>query len=572
MCDDLSERQSMPAPRGADIDVGVDPAARCGGSPLGIKPKFASPLRSRLVRPGGEDVFPAVVRWDSSDRRHWLAYLQHRWLYETGKAGLFRSLVACEAAPIPAGGSRKDGSIYATGSPGRVELHLYDAPDAESGAGYGFTWLKKCASALMCFDCAPKIRYKRGKEVKKACINAFEKLHWSVMMTTFTAPHYWDTDVRKQMDAFNAAKRRFRAGKWWQMQKDLLGYKGAIRSLEITAKNPAFGIGNGFHVHTHELDFCDRPPLGDDEVKYLLAKWLPKWRDCLLHEGVEIRDMDAFFRHGIEITVPCKDGETLDADALVTMAGYVADSTAIEMSPNIFCNSGTDRAEVSEKLAAEMAPGVWVKTGRGNDEKSKHINHFEYMALALTTHPECKPHMLRLMAALKGRAWMSWTPHLKDMLGIEDKDDKQLLEEKIGAVVRSYDTRTEWRAINRNKLQRRYIRAMDRDLEGNTEPGAVLDAANNAMSAILAGHDPLTRELLDGAEKQRREESKRLIDALAVSLVGAPLDKWHICFPGRRPAPPPVAVERPPIRFTWRDSAPPPRPSYVQARLPILRQ
>lgn len=490
--------------------------ARCGGSPLGIKPKSASPTSSgsgkrvRPVRPGGEDIFPAVVRLDSSDRRHWLADRQRRWLYAIGKAGLFRSLVACEAVPIPAGGVRGDGSLFATGSPGKVELHLYDSPDGESGAGYGFAWLKTCGSALTCFVCAPKIRYKRGEEVKQACAWALEN-NMSVMMTTFTAPHYWETDVRKQMDAFNAAKRRFRSGKWWKMQKDFLGYRHAIRALEITMKHPAFGLGNGAHIHTHELDFCDRAPLDDAEVKYLLSKWLPKWRDCLLKEGVEIRDMEAFYRHGIEISMPHKDGKALDADALVKMAGYVADSTAIEMSPGIFSTS-------ADKLAAEMAPGVWVKTGRGDGgEKSKHINHFEFMALALTKYPEARPHMLRLMAALKGRAWMTWTPGLKAEVGIEDKTDKELLAEKVGAKVRSYVTSTEWTMINRHKLQRRYIRAMDQDLEGNLEPGAVLDSADRVMRVISAGYDPLSGEELP-PEPPPRNRAKEAHDRLNATL------------------------------------------------------
>ena len=230
----------------------------------------------------------------------------------------------------------------------------------------------------------------------------------------------------------------------------------------MTLTHPRYGIGNGAHVHDHGLYFCDHAAFVEQEAAALLADWLPRWRDCLLAEGVEIRDMEAFERHGIKISLPHARGRVVDDAALTAMAEYVAD-----------------------KMAVEISPGIFNKTGK-DGEKSKHINHFEFFALALTKYKECRPYMLRLMWGLKGRAWMQWTRGLKSAAGIEEKSDADLMRENGGGVLREYDTQEEWYKINDRKLQRRYIRAM---LADGGEPA---ETAERMMRVVKAGFDPLT--------------------------------------------------------------------------------
>lgn len=411
------------------------------------------------------DIFPAHVAGDSSDRRHWLADIQRRVLWGMKAGIVFKSLSDCMARPIPAGGVRKDETVYETGAPGKIQLHKYG--DAENQ--YGFAWAQHCSNALLCFTCAPKIRFKRAGEVKRAAMWAISE-GMAAIMITFTAPHYADSDPRRQVDGFMVAKRLFKSGRWWQEQRAKIGYKHSIRALEVTLTHPRYGIGNGAHVHDHGLYFCEHPAFCEAEAAALLADWLPRWRDCLLKAGIEIRDMDAFMRHGIKISLPHARGRVVDDAALTAMAEYVAD-----------------------KMAVEISPGIFSKTGRDGDEKSKHINHFEFFALALTKYKECRPYMLRLMLGLKGRAWMQWSRGLKSAAGIEEKSDDDLMRENGGECLKEYDTEKEWYFVNNRKLQRRYARAMVAD------GGEPKETAERMMRIIKAGYDPLTGEAFDDA-------------------------------------------------------------------------
>lgn len=446
-------------------------------SPSGIHPNLRPAPESLKEIP-----FPPHVVGDAPDRRHWLAAIQAKVLAGMGQKLRFKSLMACMAAPVPASGVRKDGSFYTTKSPGRVQLHAYRSDDGAAGgaAPYGFAWLKRCASPMLCFTCAPKIRFRRAQEVRQAVEWAIGA-GMSAMMITFTAPHYADTDPRRQVEAFNAAKRRFKSGRWWQEQRARIGYRHSIRALEVTMLHPQHGIGNGAHAHDHGLYLCDHEAFTPEEAEKLRAEWLDRWRACLEAEGVEIRDMKYFALHGIDIKLPEARGKVVDDAALTAMAEYVADRMGAEISPGIFAKTGK-RKEEGEK---------------DGDEKDKHINHFEYMALALTRYPAERGYMVKLMTALKGRAWMQWTRGLKAAAGIEEKTDAELLEEKKGEVVREYNTKTEWVPINRRKLQRRYIRAIVAEQQSRGEDvdlESLVSLADDMVKIILAGFDPLTGE------------------------------------------------------------------------------
>lgn len=479
---------------------------------LGFRPPPDSPELAPSVifgnlRPAPEslEIFPAHVAKDAADLRHWLADIQRRVLWGMKAGHQFAGVVNCMSRPIPAGGLRKDGTAYETGAPGKVQLHQY-------ADKYGFAWVQHCGNPLLCFTCAPVIRYKRRQELRAATTWAVKQQHLAPIMITFTAPHYADTDPRRQVDAFNSAKRRFKSGRWWQEQKARIGYKHSIRALEVTLTHPRYGIGNGAHVHDHGIYYCEHELFTQCDVDRILIDWLPRWRDCLLAEGVEIRDMDAFFAYGMKISLPririrrvvvqgkMQEIAEVDDSDMDKMVDYVADDMAVGIiSPDVW---GAQKQQETKKIVAnvdavanqiafEISPGIWAKTGRGTREKDKHIDHFEYFALALTKYKQCRPYMLKLMIALKGRAWMQWTRGLKSAVGIEEKSDEDLMRENGGAILREYDTKDEWHPINNRKLQRRYIRAM---VDDGGEPA---ETAERMMRIIKAGYDPLTGEAFD---------------------------------------------------------------------------
>lgn len=458
----------------------------CDDSPSGIN-------LSLLPRPELLDIFPAHVLGDSSDRRHWLANIQRRVVTGMGAAREFKSFMACMAVPVPAGGTRKDGSAYTTKSPGKVQLHAYapreDDGDEAGGASYGFAWVKKCGNPMTCFTCAPKVRWKRAQEVRRGIEWAIGE-GLSAMMISLTAPHYADTDPGEQIDAVKSAWREFRSHRWWEDEEKRIGHRYTITVLEITMLHPYYGIGNGAHIHLHVLMLCDHPAFGEDEAEAIRAKWLPRWHDLLVREGVEIKNREDFDQHAIDITLPHAQGAVVDDAALTAMADYVSD-----------------------RMAAEVSPGIFTKTGKGEgeEEKAKHVNHFEFFALALTQYPAARPYMLQLMRGLKGHPWMRWSQGFKAAAGIEEKTDQEIMEERKGQPVREYNTKTEWRRIDARKLQRRYIRAMAddlRDLGDALYLEDVKSSADRMMELIRAGFDPLTGEGLD----EQSGEKLRAVD------------------------------------------------------------
>lgn len=512
--DILPERQSMPAPRGADIDVGVDLdaggdlrarpepgqhfASRFGGVPLGIK-------RSLSPRAKSLNFFPPWIEQDGPDLRHALAHIQRRVVAGMGAGSEFKNLLSCQSMPIPAAGIRKDGSIYATGMPGRVQLHAFPAKgeeaEGEKGkkkqkpAPYGFAGQKHCGNPLTCFCCAPKVRHKRAQELAQGIEEAIKR-NYTAMMITLTAPHNGDMDPGKLIAAIKGAWREFRGRRWWEDEQLRLRLRYAITVIEITMPHPEKGIGNGAHVHLHVLYFSRHAPFTDADAEEIRKRWTWRWRIYLERQGIDIDNMDAFLRHGVDITLPRASGKKraekgVGDDTPPDQRAVVDDPEALKLLGSY----------IADKMAAEISPGIFSKSGKGGNPER--VSHFEWMALVLTRYPQLRPYMLRLLRGLRGISWMRWDPGLKAHFGIEEKEDAELMIEEGGIVVREYDTRKEWREINRNKLQRRYIRAMVRDVGDEYDETRAADAvaaADRALDAIWHGKDPYSGDDLDDSD------------------------------------------------------------------------
>ena len=124
---------------------------------------------------------------------------------------------------------------------------------------------------------------------------------YQVVMVTFTFPHKsWQSLgdlLARQADAF----KRLRKGRPWDTMKADRGFKGLIRSLEVTHG------ANGWHPHTHELWFLKGSAEG---LQSLLAGALGQ--EHAKAGLIAVNDeklVDAFMQHGVDVKedVDCGD-------------------------------------------------------------------------------------------------------------------------------------------------------------------------------------------------------------------------------------------------------------------------
>lgn len=412
----------------------TSPPVSQGDFPLGINTKFAatparpSSAKPRPARVSGQQAATGKNLIVSSEQekarrfRYFLAMRQREAIYRHGLAGKFKSLCSCGAFAVPAfGKSKKTGEMYFTGAPGSVQLQWRkNAEDEEARLVH--SWVKHCASPLLCFIDAPKIRWYRSNEVKKICKMLYEAGYcWQFW--TFTAPHDLESDPKKQVKLFQEAMRVFkehfdRFKKKWKL-------RFYIRAVEMT--DDAYGPGrkSGCHFHHHFVVFFEREGFADDEIKEIQAFLSARWIAALMKVGLcgEEKKKSAL-KWAFRLDVPRRP-KHISEDDLQAVAEYLAKGAGFELTP-----------------------GIGVKKGHGY----RRITHWEVMRLAFTTTPALEKRALAIMLALKGRAWLQFSRGLKAFCGLDDISDEEILKEKNNFLVYEYDE-DDWRDMDQYKGQ-----------------------------------------------------------------------------------------------------------------------
>ncbi len=119
-------------------------------------------------------------------------------------------------------------------------------------AVHHFSGMSTCGCGWACPVCAAKIRFHRADEVSRAVVAALQQGMGAVFVTR-TIPHSAEDALAKTLGLL-AEGRRYVANQ--QVVKGLrraAGYIGGIASKEIT-----YGV-NGWHPHTHDIEFTERP-------------------------------------------------------------------------------------------------------------------------------------------------------------------------------------------------------------------------------------------------------------------------------------------------------------------------
>jgi len=143
----------------------------------------------------------------------------------------------------------------------------YARPDVKSvdimrsNEGAKFHGLMQCKNVWLCPVCSAKIWAGRGAVLENGLKTA-KKLKFHTYLLTFTIGHKLNHRLRDTSRALIKAYRAFFGGRAGQKIKEILGYVGAIRVLEIR-----YGFTNGFHPHYHVLILTDSALPATIEIK-----------------------------------------------------------------------------------------------------------------------------------------------------------------------------------------------------------------------------------------------------------------------------------------------------------------
>ena len=209
------------------------------------------------------------------------------------------------------------------------------------------------------------------------------------VMVTFTFPHKKLMKLKdlltKQADGFTILRK----GKQWDKFKAKHCFEGLIRSLEVT-----YGQ-NGWHPHTHELWFINREI---DELAF--TEFVQeKWKRACIKSGLldenDSKQLKAFEQYAVDIKFNCKASD------------YLA---KVDHKDNLKSYWGADR-----EIAKASSKGK--KEGKGMHPFQLAIDNKQAL-------------FIEYVNAIKGKAQLFWSRGLKSKVGIEDKSDEELAEEK----------------------------------------------------------------------------------------------------------------------------------------------
>lgn len=257
---------------------------------------------------------------------------------------------------------------------------------AHQGAHY--SGLVTCGSVWACPVCTAVIQNRRRVELTTLIDWAY-KQGLTPAMVTLTFPHARFDRLDDLMGRQAAAFAKFRAGNVWTLFKRRSGFKGLVRSLELTHGR------HGWHPHTHELWLIRR--MDEDEQRAFLVFLRERWLKCCQEVGLVDPANDAqraaFMLHAVDVRFEVNDSDYL----------------AKQDSSRAW---GVDREVVAgANKKARVAGGVHPHEFLIRQEKGDRARFLEYVD------------------AMKGRAQLYWSPGLKDACGLKDVKDEVLADE-----------------------------------------------------------------------------------------------------------------------------------------------
>ncbi|MFN9774970.1 MAG: protein rep [Burkholderiales bacterium] len=266
---------------------------------------------------------------------------------------------------------------------GGVAVHLA----REHGSAF-YSGLATCGSVWSCPVCAAKVQERRREEIAQAIDWAYEQGLQPVMVT-LTFPHRAWHELEQLLQQQADALHRLRAGAPWSRVKEWAGYRGLIRSLELTHGS------NGWHPHTHELWFVRK----DLDAQKLREKVLRRWKTACAKAGLldlgDTAQVTAFEAHSVDVKGDCSTSD------------YLAKQDDSR-------HWGADR---------EIAKAS-TKAGR-----AKGLHPFGLLDQARVGCPRSSELFVSYCLAMRGRRQLFWSHGLKAEVGVDEVSDEAIAEQ-----------------------------------------------------------------------------------------------------------------------------------------------
>ena len=247
-----------------------------------------------------------------------------------------------------------------------VDVHLREYEDGAVRASFGK--LQNCGSVWHCPVCSRRISENRRAELNKLLVWA-RRNGLRPIMVTYTARHHLGDDIKEQLSALKKAKQTLRQRREWRSMKSQI--KGTVTATEVT-----YGE-NGWHTHFHEIMLIEEG--SEDEALCAVSILGDAWRACL--HGVGMSGGEAAFH----------------AQGAGAAGSYVAKWGAAEEMTLTGAKTSAGKGRTPMQLLSDAHAG---------DERAARI----WTIYAL---------------AFKGRRQLVWSPGLKALAGIDEKDDKE---------------------------------------------------------------------------------------------------------------------------------------------------
>ena len=264
-----------------------------------------------------------------------------------------------------------------------------------------YSGLQSCGSVWTCPVCASKISERRRLEVSKG-ISQAHNMGWDSLLVTLTFPHSRTDNLKELLRKQSLASRLFKERSTYKRMRKVYGIKGTIRALETTHSN-----ANGWHPHLHELWFVER----GFSIARLRQQLYKAWNNACIDAGLECPSL----ANGVDVRA----------------GDFAADYVS---------KWGMDY---------EIAK-AHVKKGKKGASRSP----FQLLVDYEQGDMQAGALFREYAEAFKGKRQLVWSKGLKKLFGIEQKSDKEVLDEqKEKAISKITIHRADWSAVVRHNAQ-----------------------------------------------------------------------------------------------------------------------
>jgi hypothetical protein len=320
----------------------------------------------------------------------------------------------------------------------QVEVHYSGQHES---AHYGK--IATCGSVWACPICCAKVQNRRRPELQKLISWSYAE-GMSPSMVTLTFPHTKFDSLGDLVSKQRAAFQKLRAGKVWQKFKAHFGFRGLVRSLELTHGK------NGWHPHTHEiwlirgLTSAER----DDFKARILARWIKACSAVGLLDMADAQQLHAFHLHAVDVRFNVNDSD------------YLAKQDSSR-------SWGVDKEMTQSASKVALRKGVHPHEFLIRQEAGDRDRYVEYVD------------------GMKGARQLYWSSGLKAEADIEEKTDEQLAEEQTEAAeLLGLLTAEQWRIVRGNDARSELLDAAE--LLGWPGVELILKALGADLPSLLA--------------------------------------------------------------------------------------